>query len=173
MSLRRIFRAVLLVFLKEAGKEVEFAIFPGGNTNLLVTVAVTVVAVTVVAVTVVAVTVSVVTVTVSVVTVTVSAVTVWLSAMPVDIDRSAHGQGDGAAKGTTFQVQGVVFLCEFPVFVEPVCLHPPGGKAKGEEEHLQLNDLARLHEWSDQLRRGSVRNNKVAAAVSTTVMAAK
>ena len=168
MSLRRIFRAVLLVFLKEAGKEVEFAIFPGGNTNLLVTVAVTVVAVTVVAVTV-----SVVTVTVSVVTVTVSAVTVWLSAMPVDIDRSAHGQGDGAAKGTTFQVQGVVFLCEFPVFVEPVCLHPPGGKAKGEEEHLQLNDLARLHEWSDQLRRGSVRNNKVAAAVSTTVMAAK
>ena len=161
MSLRRIFRAVLLVFLKEAGKEVEFAIFPGGNTNLLVTVAVTVVAVTVVAV------------TVSVVTVTVSAVTVWLSAMPVDIDRSAHGQGDGAAKGTTFQVQGVVFLCEFPVFVEPVCLHPPGGKAKGEEEHLQLNDLARLHEWSDQLRRGSVRNNKVAAAVSTTVMAAK
>ena len=66
MSLRRIFRAVLLVFLKEAGKEVEFAIFPGGNTNLLVTVAVTVVAVTVVAVTVVAVTVSVVTVTVSV-----------------------------------------------------------------------------------------------------------
>ena len=126
----------------------------------------TVVAVTVVAVTVVA-------VTVSVVTVTVSAVTVWLSAMPVDIDRSAHGQGDGAAKGTTFQVQGVVFLCEFPVFVEPVCLHPPGGKAKGEEEHLQLNDLARLHEWSDQLRRGSVRNNKVAAAVSTTVMAAK
>ena len=156
MSLRRIFRAVLLVFLKEAGKEVEFAIFPGGNTNLLVTVAVTVVAVTV-----------------SVVTVTVSAVTVWLSAMPVDIDRSAHGQGDGAAKGTTFQVQGVVFLCEFPVFVEPVCLHPPGGKAKGEEEHLQLNDLARLHEWSDQLRRGSVRNNKVAAAVSTTVMAAK
>ena len=166
MSLRRIFRAVLLVFLKEAGKEVEFAIFPGGNTNLLVTVAVTVVAVTVVAVTVVA-------VTVSVVTVTVSAVTVWLSAMPVDIDRSAHGQGDGAAKGSTFQVQGVVFLCEFPVFVEPVCLHPPGGKAKGEEEHLQLNDLARLHEWSDQLRRGSVRNNKVAAAVSTTVMAAK
>ena len=166
MSLRRIFRAVLLVFLKEAGKEVEFAIFPGGNTNLLVTVAVTVVAVTVVAVTVVA-------VTVSVVTVTVSAVTVWLSAMPVDIDRSAHGQGDGAAKGTTFQVQGVVFLCEFPVFVEPVCLHPPGGKAKGEEEHLELNDLARLHEWSDQLRRGSVRNNKVAAAVSTTVMAAK
>ena len=156
MSLRRIFRAVLLVFLKEAGKEVEFAIFPGGNTNLLVTVAVTVVAVTV-----------------SVVTVTVSAVTVWLSAMPVDIDRSAHGQGDGAAKGTTFQVQGVVFLCEFPVFVEPVCLHPPGGKAKGEEEHLELNDLARLHEWSDQLRRGSVRNNKVAAAVSTTVMAAK
>ena len=156
MSLRRIFRAVLLVFLKEAGKEVEFAIFPGGNTNLLVTVAVTVVAVTV-----------------SVVTVTVSAVTVWLSAMPVDIDRSAHGQGDGAAKGTTFQVQGVVFLCEFPVFVEPVCLHPPGGKAKGEDEHLELNDLARLHEWSDQLRRGSVRNNKVAAAVSTTVMAAK
>ncbi len=68
------------------------------------------------------------------------------AAMPVDINRSPHGEGEGAAEGTSLQVKDVGAVLQLAVLMKEIAEPDPGGGSGDQEGDLDGVKGGLIHE---------------------------